>query len=138
MEQKISQSKDNTAKISAGRTEMAALEKEIKQKELTFKSDRDTTKQQLALTEKEILEAENAGEELAVKKSALQKLEIDIRDKNYAVDERKSLEEVEQEQRQLSYDPAIHKQVAQKELASKLRWLVQGIVRSEATVRITE
>jgi DNA repair protein SbcC/Rad50 len=114
MEQKISQSKDNIAKITAGRTEMAALEKEIKQSELKFKSDRDSTKQQLALIEKEIVEAENAGEELAVKKSALQKLEIDIRDKHYAVDERKSLEELEQEQRQLSYDPAVHKQVAQK------------------------
>jgi DNA repair protein SbcC/Rad50 len=114
MEQKISQSKDNTSKIAAGRTELASLEKEIKQLELSFKSDRDNTKQQLALTEKEILEAENAREELAAKKAALQKLETDIRDKNYAVDERKTLEELEREQRQLSYDPAIHKQVAQK------------------------
>jgi exonuclease SbcC len=114
MGQKISQSKDNTARIAAGRTELAALEKEIKQMELSFKSDRDLTKQKRALTEKELTEAGAAGEELSVKKTALQKLETDIRDRNYAVDERKTLEELEQEQRQLNYDPAVHKQMAQK------------------------
>ncbi len=76
--------------MAKSKSELALLEKELKQKELSFKSNSDNTKQQLAIMEKEIQEAENAGEELSIKKTALQKLEEDIKDRKYAADEYKA------------------------------------------------
>lgn len=150
LEQKVSQSRDNTAKMANSKTELALLEKELKQKELSFRSDRDNTKQQLAIMEKEIQEAENAREELSVKKTALQKLEDDIKNKTYAVDEYKTLHAIEQEQRSLGYDPTSHKQIAERKISlqnfdmlykelsdAKLQYDSQQSARADSETTIT-
>jgi DNA repair protein SbcC/Rad50 len=150
LEQKVSQSRENTAKMANSKAELASLEKELKQKELSFKSDRDNIKQQLAIIEKEIQEAENAGEELSIKKITLQKLEDDIRNRKYAVDEYKTLHSIEQEQQLLGYDPATHKQIAERKISlqnfdilfkelseAKLQYDSQQNARSDSETTIT-
>ena len=150
LEQKVSQSRENTAQMAKSKSELALLEKELKQKELSFKSDRDNTKQQLAIMEKEIQEAENAGEELSIKKTALQKLEEDIKDRKYAADEYKASRAIEQEQQSLGYDPASHKQIAARKISlqnfdtlykelsdAKLQYDSQQSARADSETTIT-
>jgi DNA repair protein SbcC/Rad50 len=114
LEQKLVQSQENVAKIGGYRAELSVLEKEIRQTEITVKAERDTTKQQTAIMEKELRESQAAGEELAGKEAAMRDLEDDIRNKNFALDEQKALAAIVQEQGTLGYDAATHNTISQR------------------------
>jgi DNA repair protein SbcC/Rad50 len=117
LEQKLAQSRENVTKLAGYKTELAALEKELKQKESALKSERDSAKQKVAITEKDTQEAISAGEELDGRKVALQKLEEDINNRNFAVDEQKALAVIVHEQDALGYDAAAHKAITERRIA---------------------
>ncbi|MBN1375436.1 MAG: SMC family ATPase [Dehalococcoidia bacterium] len=114
---KLALSQENIREIANYKAELASLEKESNQMELSFKSDRDSTKQKLAVLQKEISDIEAASEEEAAKKDVLHKLEEDIKNMNYAIDERKALQTIEQEQNVLGYDPDAHKKISERKIA---------------------
>jgi len=116
LQQKLSQTQDNNSKRAAHKAELDSLEKEIRRQEPLYKADRDKIKQQIALTGRETDEAKSSEAELSSKKVALQKLSADIRNKNYTIEEQKAVIAIEQEQKELSYDPAAHKKVSQNRL----------------------
>jgi len=108
---------ENEAQLEEHRSELASLEKELKEKDTAFKAENDQIKQQLAVVEKEIADARNAAQELKAAESHLKELEEDIRHKRYAADEQNSLASIERELGDLAYDTADHKQVSQRKAA---------------------
>jgi len=140
LQQKSAQFNENASKIATAKVEFTSLDKELKQKETLFKTERDKLKQIIAVTEKELAESQSAGEELTLHKRRLHKIEDDLRNRNFEVREQHDLARLEYEQKALGYNVARHEEIRQKKLAlqefEKLKQeLAQAELRLEAEIR---
>lgn len=114
LEKDLSGMKADTDALSTKKSELASLEKQVSQNEAMFKSERDSVGQQLAVLDKQITETNLLAEELSAKKESLRILEDNLKHKNYAPDAQQSLISIEQELRELGYDPVVHSGVSQR------------------------
>ncbi|MHB8085236.1 MAG: AAA family ATPase [Dehalococcoidia bacterium] len=114
LQQNLSGMKADTAALSSKKAELSSLENQVSRNESTFKSERDSAGQQLAVVDKQIAETNLLMEELSAKKESLRILEDNLKNKNYAPDAQKSFISVDQELRELGYDPAVHSDVSQR------------------------
>ncbi|MCX6005541.1 MAG: hypothetical protein NT082_07720, partial [Chloroflexi bacterium] len=114
MQQNITQHAKNLDIISRNRAELSALEKDLKQKESAIKAEGDKLKRLIAVTEKEISEAKEAGDQLSPKKLRLRQLDDDIKNSNYAPDEQQMLKALKEQQRELGYEKDSHEQLKRK------------------------
>lgn len=114
MQQNITLHGQNLNTISHNRAELSALDKEIKQIELTVRSESDKVKRLIAVTEKEIAEAKVAEAQLSPRRKKLHQLDDDIRNNNYAPDEQKTLVHLKEQQEKLGYEKDIHDQLKKR------------------------
>jgi DNA repair protein SbcC/Rad50 len=111
LQQNLNNSRENTQKLAQHKTDLGKLEKEVREKEAVFRTERDKARQQTALIEKEITEIEKASLEAADKRPRLELLDAHLKEKTFAPEEQKGLAETEQEIKTLSYDQAVHEKI---------------------------
>lgn len=112
LQQNIGNSRDNTQKLSQYKSELIKLEKEIRDRETAFKAERDKTRQQLTLIDREIAEIDKAAAEITLLKPRLEQLDLNLRDRNFAADEQKVLTSIENEIIDLKYNENEHLQIS--------------------------
>ncbi len=115
--EKASLQKDTNARIVQTRKELSDLEKYLKQKEPLFRSERDSIKQQIAIVEREIKEAQASLDDLPAKTTRLKQIDTDVRNRNYALEQHAALSQLELEETMLGYNQAEHEALKQKRFA---------------------
>lgn len=143
MQQASGNFNDNTAKISSARSEFASLEKELKQKETVFKTDRDKLRQSISLTEKEISESQQAGEELHLQKIRIHKIEEDLKNRAAAAGQQDDLANLQLEIEKLNYAVSRHDEIRKSKLTLQQyeianQELTQAELKMETEVRAKE
>jgi len=118
LQQNLVTSRENTQKLSIHKAELSKLEKEVREKEGVFRSERDKAKQQAALIEKEITEIKKASAEITEKRPRLELLDAYLKEKTFAAGEQQSLAETEQELKALNYNQTAHEEITRKRNAA--------------------
>jgi exonuclease SbcC len=113
-EQKIKARQSNNEELSKKRAELQALENELAERESALNKERTVSHSQLSITEKELAEARQAGNELAQEMSRLEELEQRLAKRDYAAHEQQAVAQLEDEESQLGYSKERHEQVRQQ------------------------
>ena len=113
-EQKIKAQQNNNEELSKKKSELQALENELAERESALNKERTASQSQLIITEKELAEARQAGNELGQEMFRLEELEQRLAKRDYAVYEQQAVAQLEDEENKLGYSKEIHEQVQQQ------------------------
>jgi len=103
----------NQSKLATLTVELQTAEKELSEFEHKMNQDRVSIQSKLNLLNREITEAEKAGNELAVNEGRIREIEEQLTAKDFAVDQQTLLNELERELSGLDYDSTRHEEVRQ-------------------------
>jgi len=104
----------NQVELTGKKMELELLEKETAQLEARLNQDRASTQRKTSILDKEIAEAEEAGNKLDEEREKLSEIEQHLARKDFATIEQRVLEELEDELARLDYSSQQHEQVRQQ------------------------
>ena len=113
-EEKIKTLQNNSNGLSKNKAELLALENELVERESALSKERTARQSQLSITEKELAEARQAGNELAQERTRLEEFEQRLAKRDYAVYEQQAVAQLEDEERRLGYSKERHEQLQQQ------------------------
>lgn len=108
---KIGSLKSIQAKLAQKKIEMESLEGEICHLEAKLKQDRDSVQGKTGILTQQIVEAEEANNQLNEERGKLAEIELHLSQKSFATIEQQALGEVEDELARLDYNSQQHEEV---------------------------